>query len=225
MLPGGQSASSWGSRPPATVGYLRLALIGMAWLALPVLGGTCTSAPLNNTTQPPPVLESDHVLGSPDAAVTVIEYANLHCGWCGLFERDQFPTIKARYIDTGRIRWVFRHLLNMNDSAAVLSACATECAADQGRYYDFRELVFQNQADQSADALKQHASTLGLDRAAFDACLDGNGKVERVQQDVNSGLALGLNSTPSFFVEGELVRGYQTADQLSQVLDRHLAGG
>ena len=196
-------------------------------LVLPVvalLGATCTNPPIDPTVQNPPVVASDHVLGAPDAAVTVIEYANLHCSWCGLFERNDFPTIKAQYIDTGKVRWVFRHLVNMNDAAAVLSACATECAADQYRYYDYRELVFQNQTDQSEAALKQHATTLGLDQTVFDACLDSGGKVARVQQDVTSGVALGVNATPTFFVANEEIRGYQTAAQFAQVLDRHLAG-
>jgi protein-disulfide isomerase len=202
-----------------------IALSGAVVLLIAILGVSCTTSPLGPSGQPPAVVESDHILGQPDAAVTVIEYANLHCGWCGLFARTDFPTIKAQYIDTGKVRWIYRHFLNMDSASSVLSACAAECAADQGRYYEYLDLVFRNQADQSEVALKQHATTLGLDRTAFDACLDGGGKADRVGQDVDSAAALGVNSTPRFLVDSEEVRGYQTADQFSEILNRHLAGG
>ncbi len=172
----------------------------------------------------PVIVESDHILGSADAPVTVVEYSSFQCGWCGLFARGQFPTIEERYIDTGKVRWIARHLFSMSNEAGVQAASACECAADQGQYFDFRELVFENQTDLSEATLKQHATTLGLDRATFDACLDGGSKEDRVRQDVDSGIALGATSTPTFFVGIQVLRGHQTADQLGEIIDRHLDG-
>ncbi len=172
----------------------------------------------------PIILDSDHVLGSANAPVTVVEYSSYSCHWCGRFAREEFAAIKAKYVDSGQVRWVFRSLLTMSDSAQVLPVCAAECASDQGRYLDYRELLFDNQADLSENALKQHATALGLDRGTFDLCLDGGSKVARVQRDVDSGFDLGASSTPTFFVGSEMVRGYQTADQLGAVIDSHLAG-
>ncbi|MFH1417545.1 MAG: thioredoxin domain-containing protein [Planctomycetota bacterium] len=172
----------------------------------------------------PIILDSDHVLGNANAPVTVVEYSSFSCHWCGLFARDEFATLEARYVDTGQVRWVFRSLLSMGDSAQVLPACAVECAADQGRYFDYRERLFENRGDLSESALKEHATALGIERAAFDDCLDGESKIARVQQDVDSGFALGADSTPTFFIDGEMVRGYQTADEFGAVIDRHLAG-
>jgi protein-disulfide isomerase len=204
---------------------LRSRLLGTLLCLAPLLHLTCTGTDLTPAGSALAIVESDHVLGSPDAPVTVIEYANLHCSWCGLFARTDFPTIKAQYIDTNRVRWVYRHFLTMSSDTVALSACAAECAADQGRFYEYISLVFQNQADQSEATLKQHATALGLDRGTFDACLSSGTKLDHVRQDLTSGEALGVNSTPRFFVDTEEIRGYQTAEQLGQILDRHLGGG
>ncbi|MBN2563271.1 MAG: thioredoxin domain-containing protein [Phycisphaerae bacterium] len=207
------------SRRARHVRYASAALI-VAALCATGLDGTCCHC---TTPGPEPVIvESDHVLGSEDAPLTVVEYTRFHCEPCGVFTRTQFATIKEQYIDTNQVRWVFRQFLSMGDEAAVLAACAAECAGDQGRYLDYYELLFDNQDDLSEDMLKQHAATLGLDQAAFDACLDGGAKVARVQQDVDSGDELGVTSTPRFFVGSEMVRGYRTAAQLGEIIDAHL---
>ena len=198
-----------------------------AWAGLGVVLSALVASGANCGTPVPggaPVLvDSDHVLGSPDAPVTVFEYANLRCSHCRDFATTQFSTVRQRYIDTGQVRWIYRHLILMSDEDLVRAACASECAADQGKYTEYLDLLYQNPDQFSADSLKQFASDLNLDRSAFDACLDSGSQVARVQQDVDSALALGLNATPQFFVNGESVLGYQTADALGAVIDRHLS--
>lgn len=170
----------------------------------------------------PVIVESDHILGSADAPVTVVEFSAPQCSWCSLFARTQFPTIKEQYVDTGKVRWVIRNFVAMNNETGVRAASACECAGDQGQYFDYRELLFENQSDLSEAALKQHAATLGLDQTTFDSCLDSGSKEDRVRQDSDSGFALGATSTPTFFVGSEKVRGYQTAEHWAEILDRHL---
>ena len=223
MLPRLQSRRSRDTRPSSFNGLnLRFGLLGLLLCATALFHLTCAGSDFTPAASALAIVESDHVLGSPDAPVTVVEYANLHCSWCGLFARTDFPTIKAQYIDTNRVRWVYRHFLTLSSDTAALSACAAECAADQGQFYEYLALVYQNQADQSEAMLKQHATTLGLDRTTFDACLSGGTKLDRVQQDLASGQTLGVNSTPRFFVDTEEIRGYQTAEQFAEILDRHL---
>ncbi len=72
--------------------------------------------------------------------------------------------------------------------------------------------------------LKQHAATLGLDQTTFDACFAGNSKTARVQQDINSGTALGVEGVPAFYVGNEKIIGFRTTEQLSEIIDRHLGG-
>lgn len=166
------------------------------------IGGNC-GTPVNN---PPQVISSDHVLGESNAPVTVVEYSDLQCPFCGSFDRNQFPTIKSDYIDTGKVRFVYRHfpLSNLHPDAQ-RAAEASECAADQGMFFEFIEEVFSDatrQQNLSAAVLRDIADTVGLDLTAYDACIAADNKGTRVDQDVNSGTALGVPGTPTFFVNG-----------------------
>ncbi len=172
---------------------------------------------------PPPVLETDHILGAIDAPLTVIEYADAQCALCGLFADSVFPAIKAQYIDTGMVRWVFRHLPGDGHAQATAAAEAAECAADQDRFYDYVAGVFVNNGDLSDEALRQQAADLGLDLTRFDGCRADDSKLAKLQQDANSAAELEVVSIPTFFVGNEPVRGYRTAAQLGATIDEHLA--
>jgi NhaA family Na+:H+ antiporter len=184
----------------------------------------------NNGGVAPTILASDHILGPSNAKVTVVEYSDFECPFCGRFARSEFPTIKANYIDTNKVRWVMRHfpLRNIHPRAEP-AARASECASDQGAFFEYHDLVF-NTTDGSSSTiltdqqLAQHAVTLGLNTTDFNNCFPpGDGKAARVQQDVNSGTALGITGTPTFFVNNEMVSGFKTAAQMSEILDRKLA--
>ena len=82
----------------------------------------------------------------------------------------------------------------------------------------------ENSPSLTDEQLGQYATNTGLERTSFDACLAGSGKDARIQQDVNSGTALNVASTPTFFVDGEMVIGFRTASQLGAIIDRHLGG-
>jgi len=176
------------------------------------------------------LLASDHILGDPNATVVVVEYSDFQCPFCGRFARQEYATIKQNYIDTGKIRFVFRHfpLRNIHNRAEA-AARSTECANDQGKFFEFHDLVF-NTTDANGpiltDAqLQAHAATLSLNTTTFNACFPpGDSKAARVQQDVNSGTALAITGTPTFFINGQRLSGFQTAAQLSAVIDQKLAG-
>jgi len=177
----------------------------------------------------PVILDSDHVLGQASASLIVVEYESYQSTACGRFARSEFPTIKQNYIDTGKIRWVFRHFPLASESRARPAAIAAECAGDQGKFFEYRDLIYSN-PDSSGNVvltdaqLKAYADTLGLDRTTFDACIAGDSKNSRIDQDVNSGTALGVTDAPTFIVDNQLVAGFTTAADLSKTLDRHLAG-
>jgi protein-disulfide isomerase len=184
-------------------------------------------------TNPPPdldellmVLADDHVEGDANAPVTVIEFADFQCPFCGRFSRDTLPTIRTEYIETGKVRWVFRHMpLRRIHECAETAARASECAHDQGMFDEFHDRLFQTQSTQNPPcnaAVKQHAAVLGLDADAFAACLDGGGKAARVQRDVDNGTALGITATPAFFINGRLVLGALSVAEMSAELDAAL---
>lgn len=170
------------------------------------------------------VRSEDHVLGSANAPVTVVEYADLQCPVCKRFNDETFAAIREKYIDAGRVRWVFRHFpLAQVHPLAEAAAEAAECAAEQGRFWEFHEAVFAEQASLSEELLEQIAGDLGLDEAAFGACRAGDGQQSRVAADVASGRALGVSGTPTFFVNGAVLRGFQTAESLGAAIDQALA--
>ena len=222
-----------------------------------LVGSTCTNTGANNTGDPnftfgdtgfgnsaaggqnsngagPVVLGDDHVLGSANAPVTVIEYADFQCPCCGRFAREDFPTIKANYIDTGKVRWVFRHfpLTNIHPRAQP-AAEASECAADQVDFFAYADLTF-NTVDGAGAAiltdaqLLQNATNLGANAATFNACVAGDSKTDGIQQDFNAGVALGVTGTPVFFVDAEKFpptgsTSCPRAADLAAVIDDHLA--
>jgi protein-disulfide isomerase len=188
-------------------------------------GTSCTGPVVVLPGSPLEVLDSDVVMGSADAPVTVVEYTSLLCYGCSQFALNEFETIRQRYIETGQVRWVFRHLIPATDTDSVNAACAEECAGDQGQFTAYRDLLYQNAGDFSDETLEQYATDLGLDLAAFDACRNGDEKAAKIQRDYESAAALGIPSTPRFFVGAEDAGGHQTADDLSIVIERHLSAG
>jgi protein-disulfide isomerase len=111
---------------------------------------------------------------------------------------------------------------------AEATARASECANDQSAFFSYSDRVFAT-TDASGNViltdsqLQQHASTLGLNTTQFNSCFPpGTSKAARVQQDVDSGLSLGVNSTPTFFIESEKVVGYQTAAQMGAIIEAHM---
>ena len=204
----------------------------LGWI-LPVLttlllaGATCLPAPntgdspdTNGQTTP----DGDELalsVGTP--AITVVEYGDFQCPFCGQFARETFPTIRERYIDTGQVRWVFRHFpLTTRHPQAWKSAEASQCAFNQGQFWAYHDLLFTHQSALQIDDLKTYATQLGLDRDQFDECLDSGGEATQVQDDQNLGIAAGVTGTPTFVVGGQNYRGFQTVEQMSAIIDAAL---
>ncbi len=118
---------------------------------------------------------------------------------------------------------MFRHFPLRNIHAnAENAARASECADDQGSFTEYKGQLFNNQNDLTPNDLQRYATNVGLDRPTFDPCAGSDQKASRVQQDVNSGTTLGVNSTPTFFVDNEMLTGFRSAAQLGAAIDRHL---
>ncbi len=166
----------------------------------------------------------DYSLGRDTAAVTVIEYGDFQCPVCGRFERDTFPTIRREYVDTGRVRWVFRHfpLRNIHPQAESAGRAA-ECAAQQGKFWEYHSQLFANQSALGDADLTAYGNAAGLNIAAFDACRASDAVAARVQRDVDSGLALGVAGTPTFFINGERLTGFRSVEVFRATLDAALA--
>jgi len=160
--------------------------------------------------------------GPADAAVTLVEFSDFECPFCGQF----FPTIKRVEEEYGnRVRIVYRQFpIPSLHPSAFKAAEASLCAHEQGEFWSYHDLLFQEQDRLSVRELKEKAGRLGLDQGAFDSCLDTGRMVEHVQEDQAAGEAAGVSGTPALFVNGTPVPGGAVAfDILAEALDAELA--
>ncbi|HXV02285.1 MAG TPA: Na+/H+ antiporter NhaA [Gaiellaceae bacterium] len=148
--------------------------------------------------------ERDHIRGSVEAPVTVVEYGDFECPYCGMAE----PVVRELLQDFADVRYVWRHLpLNDVHPHAQLVAEASEAAANQGSFWEMHDLVFRHQDALEADDLVRYAVELGLDVERFENDLREHAGASRVAEDVDSADLSGVSGTPTFFVNGRRHQG------------------
>jgi protein-disulfide isomerase len=148
-----------------------------------------------------PVAEDrDHIQGSADAAVTLLEYGDYECPYCGA----AYPIVKEVQSRMGdRLRFVFRNFpITTSHPHAEQAAEAAEGAAAQGRFWQMHDLLYENQRRLDDPALRSYAATLGLDVERFDRELTEHVHAARVREDFMSGVRSGVNGTPGFYING-----------------------
>jgi len=175
----------------------------------------------------------DIIIGDPNAPVTMIEYASWTCPACLNFDQTVMPMIKSDYIETGKIRYVFREFPTPPANIAVAGFAIARCAGED-KYYDVLDELFERQpgilamvrqGDQVKSALMQIAENHGISgEKAFDACLQDGDVRRAISTAVGRGDASGVNSTPTVFVNGEMLDGYdwRYPEGMKLVLDEAL---
>jgi len=154
--------------------------------------------------------EDDPSLGDENAPVTIVEFSDYQCPYCGKFEQETLPELKSKYIDTGLVRIVFRDfpLASIHQYAQKASE-ATECADEQGKFWEYHDMLFNNQDALAVNDLKKYAADLNLNAQQFDSCLDSGKYGDEVKKDMQDGIDYGVTGTPAFFVNGRLLEGAQ----------------
>jgi protein-disulfide isomerase len=134
------------------------------------------------------------------------------------------PTLsKLREAYGDRVRFIWKDFpLTSIHPLAFKAAEAAHCAGDQDKFWEYHDKLFSNQQQMQVNALKKHAADLGLDTAAFGACLDSGKYADRVRDGVQTGTRLGVSSTPSVFINGRLVRGAQSYEAFEAVIEDEL---
>jgi len=171
-------------------------------------------------------VDDDPSWGPADAPVTVVEFSDFQCPYCARFVTDTYPQIKQQY--EGKIRFVFRDFpLSTIHENAEKAAEAAGCANEQGKFWEYHDILFNNQQALDVASLKNYASQLGLDTAAFNQCLDSGTRAQEIQKDYQDGISYGVQGTPAFFVNGLLVSGAQPLSVFQSAIDAALqeAGG
>ena len=164
-------------------------------------------------------------LGSPDAPVTLVQYASLTCPYCKRFDAEVFPVLKREYIDTGKVRYILRDFPIGRTSGQ--ASVALRCAAP-GKYFELYSRFLATQPawvsqEVRLDPIADIAANGGVTRAAFDACRADAALVEALKAEKDRGRKLGIIGTPNFFVEDKLVKKALTVEELRAHLDTALA--
>ncbi len=168
------------------------------------------------------------VQGNANAKITVVEFSDFQCPFCEQFFTNTLPKIKKDYIDTGKVKLYYRQFPLDFHPAAMPGALASECANEQGKFWEFHDKVFGNQskigaqgmtADQINQQYKAWAQELGLNTTQFNSCLDSEKYKAQVTADQNDGKAAGTNGTPTFYINGTQLVGAQPYDAFKAALD------
>ena len=193
----------------------------------PADGRITTSGPVRTSLGDAPML------GRADAPVTLVEFSDYQCPFCQRFFATTLSALKKHYVDTGKVRYVFRDFpLDQMHPQARKAAEAAHCAVEQGKYWEMHEVLFQNQRTLAPPQLTVHARTVGVDGSKFDECLSSGRHAARVERGLADGTAVGVQGTPTFVVgktkagdvvEGTPIRGAQTLEMFRRIIDQTLA--
>ncbi|MBO0345928.1 DsbA family protein [Roseibium limicola] len=167
----------------------------------------------------------DKVLGSEDAPVTIVEYASMTCGHCANFHKNTYPELKKQYIDTGKVRFIMREF--PLDQVAAAGFMLARCSPEE-KYFDIIDVMFHEQrswafTDNPYNSLLKFSKQLGFTQESFEECLTNQGLLDAVNAVRERGAnTFGVDSTPTFFINGEKHSGALTIDDLSKIIEENL---
>ena len=168
-------------------------------------------------------VDDDPILGPETAEITIIEFSDYECPFCQKWVNEVLPRLREKYGD--KVRLVYRDypLIGLHDNAAP-AAEAANCANDQNRYWDYHDLLFAGANGLNRAAYESYAESLGLQMDEFKACLDDRRHQKEVEADVQFASELGVQSTPTFFINGLALVGAQPYEVFERVIEMELAG-
>jgi protein-disulfide isomerase len=169
----------------------------------------------------------DEAQGKPDAPVTIIEYASMTCPHCANFDVNVYPLLKSRYIDTGKVRYILREF--PLDPLAAAGFMLARCAGN-GKFFGLVDVLFRRQSEWMVEKplapLLEIAKQAGFTEASFDACLANRDILKGIDQvRERAATELGVEATPTFFINGKMYRGEMTMEQMEGAIKHALGGG
>jgi protein-disulfide isomerase len=165
----------------------------------------------------------NNTMGEKNAPVAVVEFADFQCPVCGTYTLTQESKIITDYVNTGKVFYTY-HPFSFIGDESVGAAQAAYCASDQGKFWEYHNLLYRNQSGENKGAfvntkLIAFAGTMGLDTNTFGSCLNGNKYLQKVQQDARDAENQGITSTPTFLVNGKKA----DMSNLEQIIKSELA--
>ena len=164
-----------------------------------------------------------HFKGDPNAPVTIIEFADFQCPYCGRFFDETKPQIDEQYMQSGKVRFAYFNFAFLGPESNS-AAEAAECAADQSKFWEYHDKLYgsqsgENQGAFNKDNLKKFAEELGLDTSAFNECLDSGKYTQLIQDESSMASSIGVRSTPTFLINGQAIVGAQPFEIFQQIID------
>ena len=165
------------------------------------------------------IADNDYVLGNPDAKIKIFEFSDFQCPYCARFHEvmnqilDEYPNDVA---------WIFKQFPIQSHPLGMPGAMATECAGDQGKFWEMSDEIFSNQETLAAEDFAVFAEDLGLDIDTFNQCMSDNPHGEKIANDYQTGIASGVRGTPSSFVNGNIIPGALPYESMKQMVDELL---
>ncbi len=171
-------------------------------------------------------VDDDAVKGDKNAPVTIVEFSDFECPFCGRFHQNTLPDLISEYIDKGKVKLVYRDFplsFHPNAKAAAIAAeCAKEQSGDKG-YFAYHDKLYSNQGSFSTENFKKWAGEMGLKTSEFNNCLDEEKYADEVNNDFKDGQSYGVSGTPAFFVNGRKLSGAQPFSVFKTMIDEELA--
>lgn len=210
----------------------RIALASLSAFAITACGAADSGNAQTSGTESDEIALTDITQGDADAPITMVEYASWTCPACLQFHSDVVPMLRSDYIETGKVRFVFREFPTAPINVSVAGFALARCSGEDS-YYDMIDDLFAAQSDiigliqnrgDVAGALRGLAAGYDLDGDAFETCLNNKDVSYAITEAVMKGDSQGVNSTPTVFVNGERLTGYEwrSADGMRAVLDAKL---
>lgn len=172
----------------------------------------------------PAVTQSDHVVGNANAPLTLIEYSDFQCPFCSRFH----PTVKQVLQEyPNDVKVIFRHFPLSFHPNALPAAEASECAGEQGKFWEYADKLFENQSALGAELYTKLAADIGLNTDAFKACLDSDKFLTHIQQDMQGGSSAGVSGTPGSFLidadgNAQSIKGALPYSTVKSIIDQAL---
>ena len=168
------------------------------------------------------VMDGDQVLGSPDAPVTFVEFGDFQCPFCERFYQTTEKELIEKYVKTGQVKFIWRDFAFLGQESYD-AAVAARCAGEQGKFWEYHNYLFENQRGENQGGfsminLKNFARALNLDTGRFNSCLDSQKYISAVEKETELGRQLGVDGTPSSFINGFHITGAAPFSQFEAVI-------
>lgn len=192
---------------------------------LPATGALAQSFSAADLLRPGTLPEK--VVGKADAPVTIIEYSSMTCGHCATFHTDTYPKLKSQYIDTGKVRFIYREF--PLDNAAMAASMVARCMPE-ANFYPMVDALFTAQrqwafTNDPYSSLLTFARQAGFTQESFDACLKNQSLLDGLSaQRARGSKEFGIDSTPTFFINGKKQRGALSFDEFAKLIDPLIKG-